>query len=983
MPMNGTARRTSWICSSVEPRLKPYVHLVPFDQDPLSVAAQQILALHPPPDLGNCVILVSAQQCAASLRSALVAQARKLGFDALLGARITTIHQWLAETITIENPLLNRPAQELVLAEALRQADPIYANTDPWLLAQQLLVLFDELTRCGLPIPEQASDFSQQLQDSYGLDKPNPALQKEAWILHTLWHAWRKQLSSEQVLDPATAYRQQLTASLSQSGQQTIWLIGFSVFSPAETEWIKQLHEQGRVRLILNGAATQSGYHPDAPLYRIVQQLGADVCTASSESRDPFAAFVNRLFADPEENLKLRAEAFAQQHADPVSKRLGTCAADSPEQEAQAIALQVRLWLLDGLQSVAIISEDRLLARRVRALLESSQIELEDAGGWALSTTSAAAVLERWLETLEEDFACGPLLDVLKSPFISFDHREAHITQVRHLEQDIILHENIARGLQRYRHHLDRRSERLPGWSQPMRHSIHRMLNRVEQAASEMLPLLHGEHPASEYLQSLETGIRELGLRDSLEQDSAGQRLLEALQELQQAASLFDIPLGWLEFRNWLGRHLETSAFHSSSAPGCVRLLTLEQSQLQRFDAAIIAGCNSDKLPGSPTVSAFFNQRVRSELGLDTWSDTLSLKLHHFCRSLFSARQLLVTWHTERDGEPVSASPWIELLTIFHKKAWAQDLRANTLIQLLRSPLSRPASPNTATLPEKQTSPAPPAAPDLQPNVWSASTHQRIVDCPYRFFAADMLGLKARDEIREALARSDYGSMVHRILQAFHSDLGNLPGPWSDPLTANNQDDALALLTTISKAVFRASIEENFQARSWLKQWLVIAPAYIQWDFKRQQLWKLRSVEFEGSKLISPQLELKGRVDRIDAQSAGIAVVDFKTGMPPKAADVICGEAVQLTSYALLVGEQVAQLDYLELKGDVKMQTCAEGESLQQLLAATLARLANLDASIQDSSPLPAWGDAKICRYCEFDGVCRRAMWIHGDGGDV
>ena len=46
-------------------------------------------------------------------------------------------------------------------------------------------------------------------------------------------------------------------------------------------------------------------------------------------------------------------------------------------------------------------------------MLEASRIELDDAGGWALSTTSAAATLERWLETVEEDFACGPLLDVL------------------------------------------------------------------------------------------------------------------------------------------------------------------------------------------------------------------------------------------------------------------------------------------------------------------------------------------------------------------------------------------------------------------------------------------------------------------------------------------------------------------------------------------------------------------------------------------
>ena len=106
-----------------------------------------------------------------------------------------------------------------------------------------------------------------------------------------------------------------------------------------------------------------------------------------------------------------------------------------------------------------MVTEDRRLARRVRALLERAGIALQDSGGWALSTTSAAAALERWLETVEEDFAHQPLLDVLKSPFVCPpQEREAHLASVHRLEQDIILHEQIARGLERYRRHLDYRT---------------------------------------------------------------------------------------------------------------------------------------------------------------------------------------------------------------------------------------------------------------------------------------------------------------------------------------------------------------------------------------------------------------------------------------------------------------------------------------------------------------------------------------------
>src|SRR3989304_1660878 len=75
--------------------------------------------------------------------------------------------------------------------------------------------------------------------------------------------------------------------------------------------------------------------------------------------------------------------------------------------------------------------------------------------GLALSPTSAAATLERWLEILEEDFDHQPLLDFLKSPFILPDEdTDSRLETVYRLEQDIILHENIARGLNRYTQHL-------------------------------------------------------------------------------------------------------------------------------------------------------------------------------------------------------------------------------------------------------------------------------------------------------------------------------------------------------------------------------------------------------------------------------------------------------------------------------------------------------------------------------------------------
>ncbi|MFQ5644397.1 MAG: DNA helicase, partial [Thiogranum sp.] len=648
---------------------------------------------------------------------------------------------------TVAETILNQPARELVLADALRNAARIYVATDPWQLAGQLLTLFDELTRNAVEIPDDFEQFHTRLKNCYSVSAPSPSLQQEAYMLHTLWHAWRQQLAADNLLDPATANRQRLAGQLHNPGDCELWLIGHTDFSPAETHWLRTLLDCGRAQLLLHGECGHSGYHPDRPLTDMLEQLDIEPPQPAAGSRNELDDFISALFATDADNLLQRARDFAGQHPqDAIGRRLKTFRAGSPEQEAQAVTLQVRRWLLDDIRPIAIVTEDRRLARRVRAMLESSCIELDDHGGWALSTTSAAATLERWLETVEEDFACGPLLDVLKSPFVCFAERDAHLAQVRRLEQDIILHENIARGMERYRHHLDRRSERLPDWSNSMRQAVHRMLNVIDHAASPLLPLLDGSRPAQEYLAALQESLQEIGAWQCLAEDRAGQRLLEVLDELQQAAACSDVPLAWSEFRNWLGRNLERTTFRPAPSSSPVQLLTLEQSRLQRFAATIVAGCSREHMPGSPPGLAFFNQRVRSALGLPTWAQNVALKLHHFCRVLHSAEQVLLSCHSECDGEPVTASPWLELLETFYHNAYHSSLEDTVLARLVLQPQAFPASPDTAALPDPQLMPAPRTTASMQPGTWSVYTHQRLIDCPYRYFAADTLSLKPQDE---------------------------------------------------------------------------------------------------------------------------------------------------------------------------------------------------------------------------------------------
>ncbi len=958
--------------------------LVPFTEDPLAVTAQWILEHYRNslPDLGHCQILLPDIQCAPALRTALLQQAEALGYPALLGPHIDTLSGWLARTVPPRKTLIDRPSRELILAEALRHSKSLYADTNPWLMADELLTLFDDMTRAEQTPDDTFETFQTQLQQAYGLRRPNASLQQEAWMLHTLWHAWREQLEADQLTDPAGACRQQLEDSAACLGETVLWLVGFTSFNATETRWLRELLQRGGARLVLHGNADGEGYHPHAPLNTLLAQLGVDAAdkTMPDNSGD---TFITTLFANPGQHLKARADNFAKNNkADPLAGRLHTFCADNPEQEAQAVALQVRRRLLDKPDgSIAIITGDRRLARRVRALLENSQIPLNDAGGWALSTTSAAALLERWLETVEEDFACAPLLDVLKSPFLFPHDRDDHLAQVRRLEQDIILHENIARGLDRYRHHLDRRSARLPDWGELSRQALHSLFDYLEGAADPLLALQDEVRPAGDWLNAVTRSLALLDTGETLQGDDAGQQVLMLLDTLLSASQHSTVALDWREFRDWLGRNLERASFHPPDNGSPVHLLTLEQSRLQRFDAVILAGCNHDQLPGKPAGHAFFNQRVRSELGLSTWSQTLAERLHHFCRALLGADRVLLSRHREQDGEPVAPSPWLELLEVFYRNAFGKSLQEPELGQLLNHPDARPANPDTLPLPDTGTRPAPPANPSLLPVKWSASTHQRLIDCPYRFYAADTLRLKPPEEITEALSKADYGSLVHRIIQAFNSDVDGLPGPWQGTLDNAQHDDAMELLKLISLNVFTEALRENFEARSWYQQWRRVLPGYLDWEIERRTEWPRREAEVDVRQSLTDRLDIGGRIDRLDRNASGTALLDYKTGKPPTGQQVQEGEAVQLPSYALAV-ENVIQLDYLKIENDaVKPATCADAEDLDALLPALRERLTDLDSALHRHAPLPAWGDDTICGYCEFDGVCRREMWRQQEPG--
>ncbi|MDZ7748936.1 MAG: PD-(D/E)XK nuclease family protein [Halofilum sp. (in: g-proteobacteria)] len=542
--------------------------------------------------------------------------------------------------------------------------------------------------------------------------------------------------------------------------------------------------------------------------------------------------------------------------------------------------------------------------------------------------------------------------------------RAGHDTAVHWLERDLIRHEGVARGLEAYRAALAARSRRLGRWSRAQRRTVHALLERMERAARPLQRLHDGRrHPPARHVAALRQSLARAGIDHCLAGDAAGERVRAVLARLDEAAAGRDVRLGWDDFRTWCGRALEQEHFVPPAAAGPVVLADLARAADLPCDRLVLAGADAEHLPGAPGGSPFFNDAVRAELGLPTWPERWRLQLHRFRRALGLAGSVVFTHARERGGEPLAPSPWVELLTTFHELAFGRGLGDAGLAAAAAAFDAHHAAP----LPPPTRQPRPPAPPERLPARLSAGRHQELVACPYRFFAGSCLGLEPPEEIREELQKAEYGERLHRALQAFWTPVAGMPGPWEGPLEPDRRVGAVAHLEHLIDAAFAGDLEGHFAHRAWHLRARALAPALVDWAIGRAARTAFEAAEVSAERTLPGGPTLRGRLDRVDRTPAGAAaVVDYKTGRVPAAAELRSGEDVQLATYAL-VGDDVAAVAYLALERERCRETALEGEDLAALARAVEARLADVWERLARGAPMPAWVNAG-CSWCRWRG---------------
>lgn len=894
----------------------------------LRIAAREIVALEQErlPRLTGLVILLPNFHAVDLLGEALCEAA---GASSLLLPRMTTLTEWAGE-VALSREILPDSCRAALLYQALRERK-WFADADLWHVSRELLSLFDDMARQGAGLPDSYPEFVALLESAYRTRAGEP-LQFEARLVHELWYAMS--LSGDGRVDSVAAYHLRL-AGLADAAASPLHAVGLSGLTPMEQDFFRRYGERQPVHLY--GC---DGEVPADELSRLVQ-IAWQSPVSTEEMAPP--------------GLRERVTEFRQHCPEsPLQGRLELLEAQSLEQEAQAVDSQIREWLQAGKSAIAVIAQDRLVARRARALLERGQILVADETGWTFSTVAASAVVMRWLDAMASRFHHLDLLDLLKSPLIFADWEGgARKHAVYGLEQLVRRHSVIS-GLHHYRGLAQREGVE----------DVLTLLARLEQAQARFGARKRG---LAAWLASLLESLEVLGLRQGLAQDLAGEQLLRLLARLQKELAQDQGMFSLREWRSWLDSQLEAVTFRDTGIASPVVFTHLGGARLRRFDGVIVAGGDAAHFPGNGKESAFFNQSVRAQLGLPTFEQDLRQMEQDFTALLADCGTLLITWQGRKNAEPNLASPWVERLEVFHELAYGEKLpRSECRV--------RPTHQLTDLVRETHpTRSSPSLPPELVPTSLSASGYNSLMACPYQFYARHALHLNELDEVQQALEKKDYGEHVHAILHHFHQRYPAIAG--------SDRVEMEQALRDISREEFRQALEADYLARAWSLRWEARIPAYLDWQAGREregwrwsegELWRTRELELDGGR----SLTLKGRIDRVDIRSddgeTAYAVLDYKTqsrvGLQKKLEAP--GEDVQLPVYALLLEESVVEAAFVPVDDEgIKVVT---QEDIYALSQATGQRLRDLFNALYRGAALPAHGSDQACVYCEMSGLCRK-----------
>ncbi|BCW91075.1 hypothetical protein sos41_42530 [Alphaproteobacteria bacterium SO-S41] len=713
--------------------------------------------------------------------------------------------------------------------------------------------------------------------------------------------------------------------------------------------------------------------HPQFALKELLDHLGVTrsaaggwIAGAEATAFSPRAVFLSEAMRPPE-----TADAWADPARPGAAllsggvEGLTLLEAANEREEALAIALAIRETLEQPEASVALVTHDRMLARRVAADLRRWEIEADDSAGLPLAKTEAGSLLTLALEAAIAGGTPVALLSLLKHPRVTLGWDRARVLRTaRRLEERVLRRERVTGGFDAARTALGDRTVEPERWD---------LLDAVETALAPLTALARTT-PNLSRLVAAHAAVAEALTRDAQGKAGAwsggdGEAAFALTQDLLDAARHEDQTLPLADYAIVFdGAARGAPVRPQGPRHPRVAIWGPLEARLHSADLMILGGLNEGVWPANPADDPWLSRPMRAGLGLSAPERRIGLAAHDFA-TLAAQPNVLLTRARRREGAPASPSRFL--------------LRLGALADGIRTPLPRADMVDLArrldaaetVIPATRPAPTPPVT--ARPRELSVTRIEGLLRDPYAIYAEYVLGLRPLDALERELEARDRGTIIHKAAENFAR------------LTDDQRSgDPYADLLSCGRAAFGDTLNEPDVAAFWWPRFeraaRFLAARETEWQADRAD-----SVMEEKGTLKLPGLDftLKGTPDRIDRMhSGGIRVIDYKTGAAPSIKQVETFLAPQLPLLALMAkggafgpgmkGDAEA-LIYAQIGGGRTPGKVTELGDAGAVVAEIEQRLLKLIAKYDDpATPYPSRAGMESTRYeGDYDHLARLGEW--------
>ena len=616
--------------------------------------------------------------------------------------------------------------------------------------------------------------------------------------------------------------------------------------------------------------------------------------------------------------------------------------------EALSIALLMKEVLKVPEKTAALVTTDRVLARRVGAELKRWNIDVDDSAGIPLHLTPVGIFLRQILNVIEQKFSPVAVLSLMKYPLYANGHSYFEIrSKVRSFEKNCLRSKKNDEELEMILAQLN--STLLP---------LTELFSKTECNLRELVKA-HLQVAEALAATDSKTGDKVLWKREDGE--TAALFMADVLEKADvlgkinpfEYIGLLDVLMGGVTVRNKYSAHPR------------LKILGPIEARLMLFDRVIIGEVNENNWPQAPKADPWLSRPMKKDFGLPLPEKNIGVLAADFA-SLLAGKEVFITRAERVQGTPMIKSRWLmrletvlQAIGINYEKLeaneyvkWAEFLDKAEVLKRILPP-----------------APTPPVS--ARPRQLSASAVENLMRDPYIIYAKYILGLKKLDDLEQELKFSDYGNIVHEVLEKFNNK-------YNEEYPENAREELIKLGEDIFENYHIRADIKAFWWPNFLKtvDWLVAKESEYRKNIKKIYNEISGEYSFEAP---AGRFVITAKADRVDiTKDNKVNIIDYKTGQARKAKEIELSYAPQLPIEALIAikggfdgieASEVESLTYWQLG----KKESGIFNNVQEVLDNTFERIVKLvslfdfETTPYNSKPIP-----KIApRYSDYEHLSR------------